>query len=562
MAHVTIPHEGATAAYLAASGQTDFPIPFPFFSNADILVYLDGTQLLSGFSVFGVALDGGFQYGSVVFSAPPPAGSQVFVRRRIAHTRIVDYVYPSRTLDIQAVNTELDRLTAMFADQRSDLDRTLRVPPNEEPIGPIPRRAARANYLLGFGAGGDLTVYPRPNLNLLQDYLLVPAPAVQPGGVDDGARLQALIDAASLSGGGRVNLAPGSFKLGRKIQQRAGVEIVGASRFASFLVPLPSLAGDVIQMESASVLADVTLTTDGSYTRSDGAMVRMSGNAAVLEAFQMQFYHTGVVAEGTVLDVLVRARVADGLMRFPGNQLGSAAIVGQHFSNIDLTSLVVTGPAGGVQPQAGVILRNGDTAVLSDLNITRHGCGLVASPIDGEHLFALHVSNSLFDSAETTRASTETNAAQLAPAGTGRIINASFTNTWFGISSGVGLAIRAPTGKVEGVSVQGGQVMSNEGHGIAIAGAGAQNITVGGAIVSGNGSDGINVGAASSHVTLTGNRVGPMDVRGPNARDGIRVEADAGDSYAIVSNVLTGNGGIGLNDGRMAANRQVGLNVV
>lgn len=155
MAHVTIPNISPRVAYIAATGQTQFPIPFPFFATTDIQVFVNQVPQAGGYAVSGVAVDGGFSSGTVTFSPPPTAGAEVVITRSVPISRTTDFPYPSQTLDIRALNTELDRLTAVQQDFAREASLGLRVPNDEVAPLPLPGRSERAGRILGFDAAGN-----------------------------------------------------------------------------------------------------------------------------------------------------------------------------------------------------------------------------------------------------------------------------------------------------------------------------------------------------------------------------------------------------------------------
>src|SRR5687767_4999733 len=59
-----------------------FSYPFPFITTADIKVYVDGVQVVVGFTVSGTAPVGGsgtFSSGTVTFVAAPASGAAVLL---------------------------------------------------------------------------------------------------------------------------------------------------------------------------------------------------------------------------------------------------------------------------------------------------------------------------------------------------------------------------------------------------------------------------------------------------------------------------------------------------
>lgn len=176
MAHVTIPAADPYISY-AGDGVTDaFPFPFPFFDAGDISVYVDGTEVTGDFAVAGDALDGGFEDGTVTFTDPPAEGTTIILVRRLDIERVTDFPYPSQVIDIQSLNTELDRIVAMIQGVGLDSRRALRVPASEITVNELPGIEDRANRVLvfdGFGQPQALTIGEDGDLSQAAVELLV-----------------------------------------------------------------------------------------------------------------------------------------------------------------------------------------------------------------------------------------------------------------------------------------------------------------------------------------------------------------------------------------------------
>jgi hypothetical protein len=105
--------------------QTSFAVPFEFFDDADLSVYVDGTlkTLTTNYTVSG----GGGTTGAIALSVTGiSGGSTVTVTRSIALERTTDFPV-SGSFNITALNTELDRVVAIAADIQDDLNRSLRL---------------------------------------------------------------------------------------------------------------------------------------------------------------------------------------------------------------------------------------------------------------------------------------------------------------------------------------------------------------------------------------------------------------------------------------------------
>ena len=114
-------------SYSVAQGvtQTSFTVTFEFFDDEDLNVYVDGTlkTLTTDYTVTG----GSGSTGSVSISVTgATGGSTVVITRSIALERTTDFP-ASGAFQIDSLNTELDRFTAISADLEDEISRSLRL---------------------------------------------------------------------------------------------------------------------------------------------------------------------------------------------------------------------------------------------------------------------------------------------------------------------------------------------------------------------------------------------------------------------------------------------------
>ena len=115
------PRESYTVSQGAT--QTTFAVPFEFFDDADLNVYVDGTlkTITTHYTVSG----GSGSTGSVGISVTGiSGGSTVIITRNITLARTTDFP-TSGPFDVATLNTELDRFTAQLADQKDQNDRSI-----------------------------------------------------------------------------------------------------------------------------------------------------------------------------------------------------------------------------------------------------------------------------------------------------------------------------------------------------------------------------------------------------------------------------------------------------
>ena len=124
---INIADNSPRVSYTVAQGQTQtsFAVPFEFFDNADLNVYLDGTlkTITTHYTVSG----GDGSTGTVSMSVTGgTGGSTVVITRDIELERTTDFPV-SGAFNIVALNTELDRLVAIAADLEDQANRALQL---------------------------------------------------------------------------------------------------------------------------------------------------------------------------------------------------------------------------------------------------------------------------------------------------------------------------------------------------------------------------------------------------------------------------------------------------
>ncbi len=145
---INIGNNDPRVSYTVAEGatQTSFTIPFEFFDNADLNVYVDGTlkALTTHYTVSG---------GSITISVTGASGgSTVIITRSISQERTTDFP-TSGPFNISSLNTELDRFTAIAADLQDSVDRSLKLIDYDSEVDTqIPLLATRKGTVLGFNA--------------------------------------------------------------------------------------------------------------------------------------------------------------------------------------------------------------------------------------------------------------------------------------------------------------------------------------------------------------------------------------------------------------------------
>ena len=160
-------------AYTVAQGATQqtFAVPFEFFNDSDLSVYVDGVLKAEGTHYTLTGGDG--STGNVVFvTATPPAVQQVLGATGGSSVVIFITTEIERTTDFSAgadinraaLNEQLDILTAMIADAKDRIDRTIQLNPYDLPaVVVLPTIDSRKGKFLYFDdVTGDATAYTEP----------------------------------------------------------------------------------------------------------------------------------------------------------------------------------------------------------------------------------------------------------------------------------------------------------------------------------------------------------------------------------------------------------------
>ncbi|MCB9988642.1 MAG: hypothetical protein H6868_04810 [Rhodospirillales bacterium] len=150
--HIKMPDVAPLVRYVADGVQTAFEYPFPIFASEDLAVYFDGARQYSGFTVSGAGETAG---GTVTFDAAPAADMILMLERRMPLERLTDFL-EGGDFSANAINTELDFLTAAVQQVARDQSMMIRYSDDENPAGvDLPTIAQRANKVLGFDASGN-----------------------------------------------------------------------------------------------------------------------------------------------------------------------------------------------------------------------------------------------------------------------------------------------------------------------------------------------------------------------------------------------------------------------
>jgi hypothetical protein len=140
-------------SYTVASGvtQSSFTVPFKFFEEGDVNVYVDGVlkSITTDYTVSG----GNGTGGTVAMSVTGISGnSSVVLTRDVALERTTDFP-ASGPFDVASLNNELDKIIAVQADIKSRVDRSIQATDYDEDASIyLPSKNDRKGKVLAFNA--------------------------------------------------------------------------------------------------------------------------------------------------------------------------------------------------------------------------------------------------------------------------------------------------------------------------------------------------------------------------------------------------------------------------
>lgn len=358
--------------------------------------------------------------------------------------------------------------------------------------------------------------------------------------------------------GGELRLPPGTCLTGA-VTVPTNVWIIGRGP-ASTTIQVNSATANLLTFSgTGSGLRGVQLAA--SVTRTAGAYVQ-SAYGVVIDNVNVTGYFVGFNFAGASSSALaVEPQLLNINSYLPAVGTGSALAVFENYSNAVVRNVVGTGTASGQQPDYGIVFKNGDTAFVSDTNITRHGYALALIPGASENNYSFNAANSDFDSAGVISGSVNAASCLIQPTSTGNIYESHFTNVWCGLAASDGATIGSTgSGVVDGMHWSAGIFDGNGGSGFKI-GLNVQNWSATGGHAAGNGGSGYYVSQPSSDWQLLGVRAGPVANRGSNASSGVNIGVNASSNFTVIADT-SGNTGGTLFNGATGANQIVVNNSV
>jgi hypothetical protein len=179
MAHIVVndmtPRVTFTVGGTPSSGPFNLGTDFVVFDPAtDLDVFDDGVLLTynpvpttaTEWKFTGTLIDGGYQGGAIDLGATV-VNSTIVVQRDTPIERSSDFPYPAATLEIEGLNTQLDKVFAIKQDDELRFNRTLRQPGGDAALfNELPATALRASMFMAFDAQGQPIVAAGTSANL------------------------------------------------------------------------------------------------------------------------------------------------------------------------------------------------------------------------------------------------------------------------------------------------------------------------------------------------------------------------------------------------------------
>lgn len=153
--HLAVDDETPRQAYVATEGQENFAIPFVFFSNDDILVYVNGEVVDDADYNLTGALSEDDDERLLIFDTGLSEGDEVLIVRDIP-IALTSYFPTTGPFSISTLNLTFSKIVAMMQQLENSIERTLRLADSDPADNlTLPAADERANKFLAFNTDGD-----------------------------------------------------------------------------------------------------------------------------------------------------------------------------------------------------------------------------------------------------------------------------------------------------------------------------------------------------------------------------------------------------------------------
>lgn len=275
---INIADNSPRISYTVAEGvtQTTFAVPFEFFDNADLNVYVDGTlkTITTHYTVSG----GDGSTGTVSMSVTGgTGGSTVVITRDIALERTTDFP-ASGAFNIVSLNTELDRLVAIAADLEDQASRALQLTDFDAAVSLVlPEVDTRKGKTLAFNASTG-AVEAGPSISDTQTVSAASADIALLADIQDGTTATNAITTAASNNANIATVAGISSNVTTVAGNNANVTTVATNLSGSDTIG--TVAGSISNVNTVggSISNVNTVATDLSGSNNIGTVVTNIAN--------------------------------------------------------------------------------------------------------------------------------------------------------------------------------------------------------------------------------------------------------------------------------------------
>ena len=258
---ISIADNSPRVSYTVGQGstQTSFTVPFEFFNNTDLNVFVDGTlkTITTHYTVSG----GDGSTGSVSISVTGiTGGSTVVITRDIALERTTDFPV-SGAFNIVALNTELDRIVAIAADLEDKASRALQLTDFDAAVSLVlPTVDTRKGKTLAFNASTG-AVEAGPSISDVQTVSAASTDIALLADIQDGTTAT---NAITIAASNNANIASVG-AISTNVTTVAGIAS-NVTTVAGIASNVTTVAGDTTHIQALGPISSNITTVAGAVT--------------------------------------------------------------------------------------------------------------------------------------------------------------------------------------------------------------------------------------------------------------------------------------------------------
>jgi len=340
---IDISNNAARVNYSVAQGATQisFSVPFEFFNDEDLSVYVDDVLK----TIYTVTGGDGYTGAILMPVTGASGGSTVVISRSIAIERTSDFV-TGVDINRAALNTQLDTLTAIAADNKDKASRSISAPNSEvNPQLELPDADTRKGKLVGFN---ETTGNVELSATLADGNTLasISGDIATLADIEDGTEAtDAIQTVAGVSSS--VTTVAGS--------------IASVNTNATNIASINANATNISDIQNASVNAASALSSKNAAALSEAAAAASAAQAATsssqaaASAVEAEGYKdeiTGLTTATGAAGSTVSYNSSTGLLTVPRGDVGSTGATGPAGADgNDGADSTVAGPTGPTGPQ-------------------------------------------------------------------------------------------------------------------------------------------------------------------------------------------------------------------